>query len=213
MLARSVMVTVKCILVPMPSRSGLFTDHHQLSRGRRLGGADPRKGCHHLRQGQRDRSSRRHQKHSASTLPKLLVDKANYRHLQAGQAKSHERSPEVVGHTLARYVDMATDRVMLPVKLPPFDFRGYSAHFDHRLRYCELCAAALSPLNTGSNGWRACRSNWMSPSEFRYRGGAVAQGRSRDLFHFAVGRDRRHVGGLALCAGCGRRPHALRGPP
>ncbi|HEY0218540.1 MAG TPA: glutamine--fructose-6-phosphate transaminase (isomerizing), partial [Afipia sp.] len=29
--------------------------------------------------------------------------------------------PEVVGHTLARYVDMATERVALPVKLP-FDF-------------------------------------------------------------------------------------------
>src|SRR6187455_3110654 len=55
-------------------------------------------------------------KHSASTS---LVDKANYRHFMAKEI--HEQ-PEVVGHTLARYVDMASERVMLPVELP-FDFR------------------------------------------------------------------------------------------
>jgi glucosamine--fructose-6-phosphate aminotransferase (isomerizing) len=55
-------------------------------------------------------------RHSASTS---LIDKANYRHFMAKEI--HEQ-PEVVGHTLARYVDMATERVALPVKLP-FDFR------------------------------------------------------------------------------------------
>ncbi|MGA7074354.1 glutamine--fructose-6-phosphate transaminase (isomerizing) [Bradyrhizobium sp.] len=55
-------------------------------------------------------------KHSAATS---LVDKANYRHFMAKEI--HEQ-PEVVGHTLARYVDMATDRVALPLKLP-FDFK------------------------------------------------------------------------------------------
>jgi glutamine---fructose-6-phosphate transaminase (isomerizing) len=48
----------------------------------------------------------------------FLVDKANYRHFMAKEI--HEQ-PEVVGHTLARYVDMATERVALPLKLP-FDF-------------------------------------------------------------------------------------------
>jgi glucosamine--fructose-6-phosphate aminotransferase (isomerizing) len=48
-----------------------------------------------------------------------LVDKANYRHFMAKEI--HEQ-PEVVGHTLARYVDMATERVALPAKLP-FDFK------------------------------------------------------------------------------------------
>ncbi|MCA1457746.1 glutamine--fructose-6-phosphate transaminase (isomerizing) [Bradyrhizobium sp. BRP22] len=48
----------------------------------------------------------------------FLVDKANYRHFMAKEI--HEQ-PEVVGHTLARYIDMATERVTLPVKLP-FDF-------------------------------------------------------------------------------------------
>ncbi|MBM7482741.1 MULTISPECIES: glutamine--fructose-6-phosphate transaminase (isomerizing) [Bradyrhizobium] len=56
-------------------------------------------------------------KHAASTS---LVDKANYRHFMAKEI--HEQ-PEVVGHTLARYVDMATERVSLPVKLP-FDFKN-----------------------------------------------------------------------------------------
>src|SRR5258705_989317 len=55
-------------------------------------------------------------KHLAATS---LVDKANYRHFMAKEI--HEQ-PEVVGHTLARYVDMATERVGLPVKLP-FDFK------------------------------------------------------------------------------------------
>jgi glutamine---fructose-6-phosphate transaminase (isomerizing) len=54
-------------------------------------------------------------KHSAATS---LVDKANYRHFMAKEI--HEQ-PEVVGHTLARYVDLATERVALPTKLP-FDF-------------------------------------------------------------------------------------------
>jgi glucosamine--fructose-6-phosphate aminotransferase (isomerizing) len=56
-------------------------------------------------------------RHSASTS---LVDKANYRHFMAKEI--HEQ-PEVVGHTLARYVDMATERVALPVTLP-FDFKN-----------------------------------------------------------------------------------------
>jgi glucosamine--fructose-6-phosphate aminotransferase (isomerizing) len=49
----------------------------------------------------------------------FLVDKANYRHFMAKEI--HEQ-PEVVGHTLARYVDIAGGRVALPVKLP-FDFK------------------------------------------------------------------------------------------
>ncbi|WP_024519402.1 glutamine--fructose-6-phosphate transaminase (isomerizing) [Bradyrhizobium sp. Tv2a-2] len=49
----------------------------------------------------------------------FLIDKANYRHFMAKEI--HEQ-PEVVGHTLARYVDMARARVALPQELP-FDFR------------------------------------------------------------------------------------------
>jgi glucosamine--fructose-6-phosphate aminotransferase (isomerizing) len=49
----------------------------------------------------------------------FMVDKANYRHFMAKEI--HEQ-PEVVGHTLARYVDMASERVALPTQLP-FDFK------------------------------------------------------------------------------------------
>src|SRR5438477_1961128 len=55
-------------------------------------------------------------KHTATAS---LVDKANYRHFMAKEI--HEQ-PEVVGHTLARYIDLASECVMLPVKLP-FDFK------------------------------------------------------------------------------------------
>ncbi|MBN8985242.1 MAG: glutamine--fructose-6-phosphate transaminase (isomerizing), partial [Rhizobiales bacterium] len=48
-----------------------------------------------------------------------LVDKANYRHFMAKEI--HEQ-PEVVSHTLARMVDMASECVALPIVLP-FNFR------------------------------------------------------------------------------------------
>jgi glucosamine--fructose-6-phosphate aminotransferase (isomerizing) len=50
----------------------------------------------------------------------LLIDKGNHRHFMAKEI--HEQ-PEVVGHTLANYLDMAAGRVDLPMKLP-FDFRN-----------------------------------------------------------------------------------------
>jgi glucosamine--fructose-6-phosphate aminotransferase (isomerizing) len=53
---------------------------------------------------------------SASAFP---VDKGNYRHFMAKEI--HEQ-PEVVGHTLAHYLDMAAERVLLPTELPS-DFR------------------------------------------------------------------------------------------
>ncbi|HET9902409.1 MAG TPA: glutamine--fructose-6-phosphate transaminase (isomerizing) [Xanthobacteraceae bacterium] len=49
----------------------------------------------------------------------MLVDKGNHRHFMAKEI--HEQ-PEVVGHTLAHYLDMAEERVRLPQDLP-FDFR------------------------------------------------------------------------------------------
>src|SRR5271167_610921 len=50
----------------------------------------------------------------------LLIDKGNHRHFMAKEI--HEQ-PEVVGHTLANYLDMAAERVALPMTLP-FDFRA-----------------------------------------------------------------------------------------
>src|SRR5260370_120878 len=53
-----------------------------------------------------------------SSASAFLVDKGNYRHFMAKEI--HEQ-PEVVGHTLAHYIDMAAERVRLPAELP-FDF-------------------------------------------------------------------------------------------
>ncbi len=129
-------------------------------------------------------------KHSASTS---LVDKANYRHFMAKEI--HEQ-PEVVGHTLARYVDMATERVMLPVKLP-FDFK-------------DIQRISITACGTASYAGYVAKY-WFErfarvpvevdvASEFRYREAPLAQGRSGDL-HFAVRRDRRHAGRAALRQG------------
>ena len=52
-----------------------------------------------------------------STASSLLVDKGNHRHFMAKEI--HEQ-PEVVGHTLAHYLDMASERVRMPAL--PFDF-------------------------------------------------------------------------------------------
>ncbi|MFY9836359.1 MAG: glutamine--fructose-6-phosphate transaminase (isomerizing) [Xanthobacteraceae bacterium] len=52
----------------------------------------------------------------------LLIDKGNHRHFMAKEI--HEQ-PEVVGHTLAYYLDMAAERVNLPIELP-FDFGALS---------------------------------------------------------------------------------------
>ena len=50
----------------------------------------------------------------------MLIDKGNHRHFMAKEI--HEQ-PEVVGHTLAHYLDMVAERVELPMALP-FDFRA-----------------------------------------------------------------------------------------
>jgi glucosamine--fructose-6-phosphate aminotransferase (isomerizing) len=49
-----------------------------------------------------------------------LIDKGNHRHFMAKEI--HEQ-PEVVGHTLAHYIDMAAGRIKLPMELP-FDFKA-----------------------------------------------------------------------------------------
>ncbi len=54
-----------------------------------------------------------------SSASAFLVDKGNHRHFMAKEI--HEQ-PEVVGHTLAHYLDMAAERVALPASAP-FDFR------------------------------------------------------------------------------------------
>jgi glucosamine--fructose-6-phosphate aminotransferase (isomerizing) len=54
-----------------------------------------------------------------STASAQLVDKGNHKHFMAKEI--HEQ-PEVVGHTLAHYIDMINERVALPGALP-FDWK------------------------------------------------------------------------------------------
>ena len=54
-----------------------------------------------------------------SNASAFLVDKGNHKHFMAKEI--HEQ-PEVVGHTLAHYLDMGSEKVALPTKLP-FDFK------------------------------------------------------------------------------------------
>ncbi len=55
---------------------------------------------------------------SFSQASSMMVDKGNHRHFMA---KEIEEQPEVVGHTLAEYIDFATKTVKVPASLP-FDF-------------------------------------------------------------------------------------------
>ncbi len=98
-----------------------------------------------------------------------LVDKANYRHFMAKEI--HEQ-PEVVGHTLARMVDMASERVALPVALP-FDFR-------------DIQRVVITACGTASYAGFVARY-WLEQfarlpveldvaSEFRYREAPLRQG-------------------------------------
>jgi len=54
-----------------------------------------------------------------STASAQMVDKGNFKHFMAKEI--HEQ-PEVVGHTLARYIDMTIEKVVLPGQLP-FDWK------------------------------------------------------------------------------------------
>jgi glutamine---fructose-6-phosphate transaminase (isomerizing) len=55
-----------------------------------------------------------------SQASSMMMDKGNHRHFMA---KEIEEQPEVVGHTLAEYIDFSTRTVKLPANLP-FDFKS-----------------------------------------------------------------------------------------
>jgi glucosamine--fructose-6-phosphate aminotransferase (isomerizing) len=98
-----------------------------------------------------------------------MVDKANYRHFMAKEI--HEQ-PEVVGHTLARYLDMTNERVALPVKLP-FDFSEIN-------RVCIVACGTASYAGHVGKYWfeRFARLpvEVDVASEFRYREAPLQKG-------------------------------------
>ena len=71
----------------------------------------------------------------------VLIDKGNLRHFMAKEI--HEQ-PEVIGHTLAHYVDMPRGRVVLPEYGRSIWPR--SADVDLRLRHGLLCGAGRQVL-------------------------------------------------------------------
>ncbi len=104
-----------------------------------------------------------------SVASALMVDKANYRHFMAKEI--HEQ-PEVVGHTIARYIDMASERVALPVKLP-FDFNEIK-------RVCIVACGTASYAGHIGKYWfeRLARLpvEVDVASEFRYREAPLQKG-------------------------------------
>jgi glucosamine--fructose-6-phosphate aminotransferase (isomerizing) len=98
-----------------------------------------------------------------------LVDKGNHKHFMAKEI--HEQ-PEVVGHTLAHYIDMVGETVVLPEKLP-FDWR-------------KLKRLSISACGTAFYAGLVAKY-WFErfaklpveidiASEFRYRGAPLEEG-------------------------------------
>ena len=71
-------------------------------------------------------------------------------------AKEIHEQPEVVGHTLAHYVDMAP---RVRCRSSCRSTSGHSARLDHR---CGTASMRALSRSTGSSVWRVCRSNSMS---------------------------------------------------
>ncbi|GFO82040.1 MAG: hypothetical protein A49_16670 [Methyloceanibacter sp.] len=91
----------------------------------------------------------------------LVVDKGNFRHFMAKEI--HEQ-PEVVGHTLAHYVDLANYRVSLPDL--PFDFSNVSRL---SLSACGTAFYACFVAKYWFERWAKLPVDADIASEFRYR--------------------------------------------
>ena len=124
----------------------------------------------------------------------MLVDKGNHRHFMA---KEIAEQPEVVGHTIAEYIDIANRRVRLPEL--PFDF-------------ADLERVTITACGTAFYAGLAAKY-WFEryarlpvevdiASEFRYRESPMAPG-GLAIFVSQSGRDGRHSGRPSLLQGTG----------
>ena len=123
----------------------------------------------------------------------FLVDKGNHRHFMAKEI--HEQ-PEVVGHTLAHYLDMASECVAL-ADGAAVRFQEARPDFDFGLRHRLLRRTGREILVRAlraAAGRDRCRLRIPLPR------GAAEPERPGDL-RVAVGRDRRHAGDAALRQG------------
>jgi glucosamine--fructose-6-phosphate aminotransferase (isomerizing) len=105
---------------------------------------------------------------SQSQTGGLLVDKGNYRHFMAKEI--HEQ-PEVVGHTLAHYLDLANSQVNLPAL--PVDFAQVSRL---SLSACGTAFYACLVAKYWFERWAKLPVDIDIASEFRYRETAMQPG-------------------------------------
>ena len=98
----------------------------------------------------------------------LIVDKGNFRHFMVKEI--HEQ-PEVVGHTLAHYLDLASDEVALPDL--PFDFANISRL---SLSACGTAFYACVVAKYWLELWAKLPVDVDIASEFRYREIAMEKG-------------------------------------
>jgi glucosamine--fructose-6-phosphate aminotransferase (isomerizing) len=105
---------------------------------------------------------------SRSQTGGLAVDKGNYRHFMAKEI--HEQ-PEVVGHTLAHYLDLANSQVNLPAL--PVDFAQVSRL---SLSACGTAFYACLVAKYWFERWAKLPVDIDIASEFRYRETAMQPG-------------------------------------
>jgi glutamine---fructose-6-phosphate transaminase (isomerizing) len=98
----------------------------------------------------------------------LLVDKGNHRHFMAKEI--HEQ-PEAIGHTLAAYVNLGSNRVDIPA--PPFDFATLSRL---SLSACGTAFYACLVAKYWFERWARLPVDVDIASEFRYRETALDPG-------------------------------------
>ena len=98
----------------------------------------------------------------------LIVDKGNHRHFMAKEI--HEQ-PEVIGHTLAAYVDLATNRVDIPQL--PFDFANLGRL---SISACGTAYYAGLVAKYWFERWAKLPVDVDIASEFRYRETALDEG-------------------------------------
>jgi len=125
----------------------------------------------------------------------FIVDKGNHRHFMAKEI--HEQ-PEVIGHTLAAYVDLATNRVDIPAL--PFDFA------DLRRLSISACGTAFYAGLVAKywfERWAKLPVDVDIASEFRYRETPLDHGGAA-LFVSQSGETADTLATLRYCRGQGQ---------
>jgi glucosamine--fructose-6-phosphate aminotransferase (isomerizing) len=104
-----------------------------------------------------------------SAISTQVVDKGNHKHFMGKEI--HEQ-PEVVGHTLAHYIDMVDEKVALPEKLP-FDWRNIKRL---SLSACGTAFYAGLVAKYWFERFAKLPVEIDIASEFRYRGAPLVEG-------------------------------------